>query len=129
MPTSRPPRHPITNFLTARMVLFCMTPLVVRAITEARHIAEDELTELCLPDEPSLADPAVGNPISHGQLIGIAKLLRKHAGESSRKDEAGELVSYTLDSLLRGCTFYISPPPPKKEPVSSVFEMGLRIHF
>lgn len=122
------PRHPITNFLTANMVLLCMTPLAARAITEARKVAGDGLAELCLPEEPPLADPVAGNPISHGQLIGIAKLLRKHADKTTARDEGGEVVSYTLDSLLRGCTLYIPPPPPKKEPVSSLLKLKLREH-
>jgi hypothetical protein len=96
-----------------------MTPLVVRAVAEARDIAEEELRELCLPTDPSLADPAVGNPVSHGQLIGLSKLLRKYADKVSEKDGEGTPVAYTLDSLLRGSTFYVPPPPPKKAPVSS----------
>jgi hypothetical protein len=102
------------------MVLLCMTDLVVRAINEAREVAADELTNLCLPGEPSLAEPAVGNPISHGQLIGLAKLLRKYADLVPAKGENGEAVTYTLDSLLRGSNIYIPPPPPKKEPVGSI---------
>lgn len=107
-----------TRTFAAIMVLLCMTPLVVQAITKARDVAEDELTELCLPGDPSLAELAIGNPISHGQLIGIAKLLRKYADKATTKDEDGQTISYSLDSLLRGSKFYTPPPPPKKEPVS-----------
>jgi hypothetical protein len=103
------------------MVLLCMTALAVRAITEARDVAGDELTELSLPEEPSLAEPTVGNPISHGQLIGLSKLLRKYANQTAAEEGSERLGSYTLDSLLSGSTFYIPPPPPKKESVSSIF--------
>lgn len=98
-------------------MLLCMTSTVVRAIHEARKIAEDELRELCMPGEPSLEKAEVGNPISHGQLIGLSKLLRNHVNQLLERDVDGELEVYTLDELLKGSEFYIPPPPPKKEPV------------
>lgn len=57
--------------------------------------------------EPSLSGPAIGKPISHGQVIDISRQL-KSKGYSS----------YHLDILLRGSRVYVPPPPPKPEPVS-----------
>jgi hypothetical protein len=57
--------------------------------------------------EPSLSDPKVGNPISHGQVIDLSNEL-KSRGISPR----------TLDVLLRGAGIYVPPPKPKPKPVS-----------
>ncbi|KAI9801684.1 MAG: hypothetical protein M1833_002366 [Piccolia ochrophora] len=89
-----------------------MTPALVAAIEEhpkclesigAGTSASDKLAE----SEPSLACPAVGNPISHGQFIDIAGRLRDLAPKS------GESAS--LELLLRGSQVYI--PPPRSNPV------------
>ncbi|KAF2739501.1 hypothetical protein EJ04DRAFT_329644 [Polyplosphaeria fusca] len=93
------------------MVLLMMTPAIVRAIDTARECAGDELSKLQLPDEPSLAEPEAGKPISHSQLIDISKLLKKHA-DTAQADHG----AFTLDLLLKGSAIHIALPPPKKEP-------------
>lgn len=60
-------------------------------------------------ENPSLADPTPGNPISHGQIIATWRQLRAQGHER-----------YTLEGLLRGAIVYVPPPPPKPEPVCSV---------
>ncbi|KAF5561212.1 hypothetical protein FPHYL_6291 [Fusarium phyllophilum] len=55
--------------------------------------------------EPTLDDPKLGNPISHGQVVDLWKQL-KAQGNSN----------FTLEQLLRGASVYIPPPPPKPEP-------------
>ncbi|KAG4277565.1 hypothetical protein FPRO04_07342 [Fusarium proliferatum] len=55
--------------------------------------------------EPTLGDPKLGNPISHGQIVDLWKQL-KAQGNSN----------FTLEQLLRGASVYIPPPPPKPEP-------------
>lgn len=102
------------------MVLLTVTPAIVRAIAEAQKVADEELEKLQLSHEPSLAEPSVGSPISHGQLIDLSKLLKNHADEIAEKDEEGEGIVYSLDTLLKGSKVYIPPPPPKKEPVSNL---------
>ncbi|KAF2267386.1 hypothetical protein CC78DRAFT_76312 [Lojkania enalia] len=99
------------------MVLLTMTPAIVRAIAKAREVSEEELSKLQLPAEPSLAEPNTGNPISHSQLIDISKLLKKHVDETGAADAENGPLLYTLDSLLKGSDIYITPPPPKKEPL------------
>lgn len=113
------------------MVLLTLTPGAVRAIKTAERIAPDEHADLQRSDDPSLADPKPGDPVSHRQLIDLSKLLRKHAAkipiasedstqtepqdQSSEKSTPSALPT-TLDALLRGTTVYVPPPPPKKEP-------------
>lgn len=102
------------------MVLLTMTPAAVRALTKAAQLAPDDLEKLQLSAEPPLAEPKAGNAVSHGQLIGLSKLLKKHASgvANAEAETDGEPLDYTLESLLRGSQIYIPPPPPKKEPAS-----------
>ena len=102
------------------MVLLTMTAGAVRAIAEAREAAAEELAELQRPDEPSLAAPAEGKPVSHSQLIDLSRLLKKHDIKVAEKAEEEEPVVYSLDYLLKGSKVYIPPPPPKKEPVRGI---------
>ncbi len=87
------------------MVLLTMTPGIVRAVARAEELSPDDFAKLQLPDEPTLADPKAGNPISHSQLIDLSKLLKKH--------EDGQTPPTTLDALLQSSTIYVPPPPPK----------------
>src|SRR3954471_151278 len=57
--------------------------------------------------EPSLSNPKLGNPISHGQVVDLWKEMK-----------ARKLSPSNLDTLLRGARVYIPPPKPKAEPVS-----------
>ncbi|KAG5970015.1 hypothetical protein E4U55_001875 [Claviceps digitariae] len=59
--------------------------------------------------EPSLTDPAVGNPISHGQILDLWKAL-------NTDQDQGHQASPSLEQLLRGSRVYCPPPPPKPEP-------------
>lgn len=57
--------------------------------------------------EPVLLTPKVGNPISHGHVIDIARRLKgRHQAPNCR-----------LEALLKGSKVYIPPPKPKAEPV------------
>ncbi|KAI1016110.1 hypothetical protein LB504_009179 [Fusarium proliferatum] len=55
--------------------------------------------------EPTLDDPKLGNPISHGQIVDLWKQLKAQGN-----------FNFTLEQLLRGASVYIPPPPPKPEP-------------
>ncbi|KAJ4269495.1 hypothetical protein NW762_001155 [Fusarium torreyae] len=97
------------------MVLLTITPSVLEALTIVEplekpqaepHDDEKKTEELSQPtNEPSLDDPELGKPISHGQIVDLWKRL-KTQGSSS----------FTLEQLLRGASVYIPPPPPKPEP-------------
>ncbi|KAL6897116.1 endoplasmic reticulum-based factor for assembly of V-ATPase domain-containing protein [Trichoderma evansii] len=102
------------------MVLLTMTPSIVDALkqVEKQHKADDQRKA----DEHSNdagqnqsndatastpTEPAVGNPISHSDIISLYKKL--NASETSEP-------TYSLEQLLQGSQVYIPPPPPKPEP-------------
>lgn len=103
------------------MVYLTMTSAMVSALdTIDRH--ELKLGNDIIDSEYSLADPAVGNPIGHSQVIAISKLLEIHNNVL-----LGESSSYHLDDLLRGSRIYKPPPKPKQEPVSCIIVFALNI--
>lgn len=87
------------------MVLLTMTPSIVEAVQKLEG-GDSSRSQDETATEPTLTDPAVGKPISHGQIIDLWKRLRAngHSGQS-------------LEGLLRGAAIYSPPPPPKPEPV------------
>jgi hypothetical protein len=116
------------------MVLLTMTPAIVRALSRAAQITPEELAKLQRPSEPVLADAKAGNPISHGQLIDLSKLLKMPlyeppppADESKSTPEHDVTIPTTLDALLRGSSIYIRPPLPKKEPTPEFVRLMTRL--
>ncbi|KAL7951770.1 endoplasmic reticulum-based factor for assembly of V-ATPase domain-containing protein [Trichoderma barbatum] len=95
------------------MVLLTMTPSIVDAlelVDEQRKT--DESSDDASQKQPeaeaaSSTEPAVGNPISHSEIISLHKKLG--ASQSSPP-------KYSLEQLLQGSRVYIPPPPPKPEP-------------
>lgn len=118
------------------MVLLTMTADAVRALAGAEQVAPEEFARLQHPEDPPLAEAKLGNPISHGQLVDLAKLLKKHAAQLSAEtdnvkrredtphigeeqdghEQVTEAIPITLDALLRNAAVYIAPPAPKKKP-------------
>jgi hypothetical protein len=85
-----------------------MTPSIVEGLNTLSNDAHPQQKKVpSLKNEPSLDGAAVGNPLSHSQVIDIWTALR----------DAGNR-RYTLETLLRGSKVYVPPPPPKPEPVS-----------
>ncbi|UNI17573.1 hypothetical protein JDV02_003905 [Purpureocillium takamizusanense] len=82
------------------MVLLTMTPSIVDGLHKLEAGAEHHPAEPADAGEPSLANPAVGKPISHGQIV---DLWRRRPSSS-------------LEQLLLGARVYVPPPPPKPEP-------------
>ena len=102
-------QHVVTTYSDlVIMVLLTMTPAVVAAVRVYNRLTPTEGQA----GEPSLADPGVGNPISHGQMIDVSKFLKAHK-EAIR--EVDGVKSVGLSDLLRGCAVYIAPPAPKPE--------------
>ncbi|KAH6970088.1 endoplasmic reticulum-based factor for assembly of V-ATPase-domain-containing protein [Fusarium avenaceum] len=97
------------------MVLLTMTPSIVEALTTAGapetpqiedHDSEAKSNEPSqATQEPSLDEPELGKPISHGQIVDLWKRLKAQGN-----------ANYSLEQLLRGASVYIPPPPPKPEP-------------
>ncbi|KAI1169522.1 endoplasmic reticulum-based factor for assembly of V-ATPase-domain-containing protein [Nemania sp. FL0916] len=66
--------------------------------------------------DPCITDPAVGKPISHGQILSTLKTLQAqgHAG-------------FRLDTMLRGSALYVPPPPPPPQPTDEYRELMARL--
>jgi hypothetical protein len=115
------------------MVLLTMTPAIVRAVSRAAVTTPDEFAMLQRPSEPVLADAKAGNPISHSQLIDLAKLLTSvsydttPAAEAQQNSQGDGVIPTTLDTLLRGSNVYTPPPPPKKEPTPEFARLMARL--
>ncbi|KAA6411702.1 MAG: hypothetical protein FRX48_04983 [Lasallia pustulata] len=110
------------------MVQLTMTPAIVAAIEACRKISSSLLSSEAHGNDPSLKDPRVGNPISHGQIIAISRCLRKHRNSPGAPHmTAAEPPSYHLDDLLRGSKVYIEPSKPKAEPSSEYTALMARL--
>ena len=97
------------------MVLLTMTAAIVAAVEKLQSIAPEKLEKLKLSaEDPSLQEPGVGKPISHGQLVDISMFLKSWASQRYTEDMGRS--DFSLNNLLRGSKIYIPPPPPKPEP-------------
>ncbi|EFQ34144.1 hypothetical protein CGRA01v4_09728 [Colletotrichum graminicola] len=56
-------------------------------------------------EEPTLNPPAVGEPITHSQVLHLWRDLKSEG-----------IDGFSLEGLLRGANVYIPPPPPQPEP-------------
>ena len=93
-------------------MLFAMTPTIVGAVKKYNLRSQDVTNT---NNEPSLESPAIGRPISHGQIIDIYKSLSNvHSDIESPAEKP-----YHLDDLLRGAQIYVPPPKPTTQPVCS----------
>ena len=101
------------------MVYLTMTPAILQALdtlgahSKAKIVAGNAT-------EPSLDQPVEGNPISHGQLIEISRMLKRIRGEAEGREAQDHNIICHMDDLLRGSRIYVKPPKPKVEPVSTL---------
>ncbi|ORY68273.1 endoplasmic reticulum-based factor for assembly of V-ATPase-domain-containing protein [Pseudomassariella vexata] len=102
------------------MVLLTMTVSIVEALLKLDETSppgtKEEARDADVANELSLSEPAVGNPIGHGQIMDIWKEMK-----------AKGHTEYTLEGLLRGATVYIPPPPPKTEPTEEYKTLMARL--
>ncbi|KAL4942453.1 endoplasmic reticulum-based factor for assembly of V-ATPase-domain-containing protein [Aspergillus oleicola] len=100
------------------MVNLIITPPILSAIEAIPPTGRKDLN-LNLPDTESLA---LGNPITHEQIIQLSRYFRGKSSSSCGSQNAdGDKnanvhVDRSLNALLRGTKLYIPPPPPKPEP-------------
>ena len=102
------------------MVRLTITSAILRALEELQHRGHVPEAQGEAQGEPSLKQPAIGNPITHGQIISISKIL-KEIRIHTANDNEDDKVSYHLDDLLRGSKVYVEPPKPKAEPVDFTY--------
>ncbi|KAJ3558647.1 hypothetical protein NPX13_g9668 [Xylaria arbuscula] len=105
------------------MVLLTMTSPMVEALTLLRDssnsshpIGDNVHPDDVAPEEPCMTDPAVGKPISHGQILATVKTLKA-------KGHAG----FRLEQMLRGSALYVPPPPPKPKPTDEYKALMARL--
>ncbi|KAF6839828.1 vacuolar h+-atpase assembly protein [Colletotrichum musicola] len=96
------------------MVRLTMTVSIVEGLqklAEARSAEDEEKMTKSKEStaesssEPSLDDPAVGKPISHGQILELWRKLQRDG-----------VAGFPLEGLLQSAQVYNPPPPPKPEP-------------
>ncbi|KAH7029088.1 endoplasmic reticulum-based factor for assembly of V-ATPase-domain-containing protein [Microdochium trichocladiopsis] len=89
------------------MVLLTMTRSIVEALQAVPDTQDAMIGDATAEtsQEPSLSSPAIGKPISHGQIIDLRNRLKP-----LDKDR------FSLEKLLLGASVYVPPPPPKAEP-------------
>ncbi|KAL2019930.1 hypothetical protein VTK56DRAFT_9022 [Thermocarpiscus australiensis] len=88
------------------MVLLTMTPSIVeglQALNGSSHPRQASLRSQA--GEPPLEGAAVGNPISHSQIIDLWTALK----DAGRRE-------YSLERFLKGSKVYVPPTPSKPEP-------------
>jgi hypothetical protein len=94
-------------FPDALMVLLTLTPATKSAVELYNQLSDQK--HHGSSSDPSLSEPTVGAPVSHAQLIQVARFLRE--SQLLNKND------FRLDTLLKGANIYVSPPKPKPQPV------------
>lgn len=94
------------------MVNLIITPAIKAALNEVDRLhlesfSNDQYSRQALP-----SNSAVGNPIGHGEVIAISRLLKTY-----NKKKGVESVPFRLEDLLRGSRVFLEPPKPTAEPV------------
>ena len=118
----------ITGRTTVTMVLLVMTRPMVDGIKQCSEKEVEGWPLERFGDEPPLEAAAIGQPISHGQVVDISKILRKHFEKledgADLEFENGQFM-YSLETLLKGSKVYIQPPKPKPSPVWALLQERL----
>ncbi|KAL9046873.1 MAG: hypothetical protein Q9214_000409 [Letrouitia sp. 1 TL-2023] len=99
------------------MVLLTITPAMQDGLKALRHSDSLAIELSNLDSDPSLHDPAVEDPISHGQVLTLWRFLQDQRRQSGKNNlTKGNPFSYHLDDLLRGSKIYREPVRHKPEP-------------
>lgn len=96
------------------MVLLTITSAAKSAI-ELYNKLNQKSTCQSLNEAP-LADSQVGDPVSHAQLIEIARSLKEQYGKNDSIKRSKD-AQFDLETLLKGARIYTPPPKPKQAPV------------
>ncbi|KAH0378319.1 hypothetical protein KCU92_g8796, partial [Aureobasidium melanogenum] len=99
------------------MVLLTLTPTAKSAV-ELYNQLSDQKYDVTSSD-PSLSEPTIGAPVSHAQLIQVARFLRET--DIPNKND------FRLDALLKGANIYVPPPKPKPQPTAEYTALMARL--
>ena len=97
------------------MVRLRITPNTLEAIQYVGQDGRGARREKA-PAAYSSKAPAIGDPISHTELLELSKRLRDLI-EKHDHDGSKPIPVFHLDDLLRGSRVYVEPPPLRAEPV------------
>ncbi|KAI9840549.1 MAG: hypothetical protein M1838_004013 [Thelocarpon superellum] len=104
-----------------------MTAAMVSAIEDYHRLELGSTAPDLYPEEPSIAHPAMGNPIAHAQVIDVSRRLQKHYQSHNQRLQDGPVPSYSLHFLLRGSHVFVPPPSPEAEPTSEYKALMARL--
>ncbi|KAG9850488.1 hypothetical protein KCU98_g4446, partial [Aureobasidium melanogenum] len=99
------------------MVLLTLTPTAKSAVELYNRLSDQKYHDTS--SDPSLSEPTVGAPVSHAQLIQVARFLRET--DISNKND------FRLDALLKGANIYVPPPKPKPQPTAEYTALMARL--
>ncbi|KAI4715805.1 hypothetical protein E4T48_08003 [Aureobasidium sp. EXF-10727] len=99
------------------MVLLTLTPVAKSAVELYNKLSNQEQDDPS--SDPYLSEPIVGAPVSHAQLIQVARFLRE--SHLPNKND------FCLDTLLKGANIYVPPPKPKPQPTAEYTALMARL--
>ncbi|KAG9517224.1 hypothetical protein KCV07_g6341, partial [Aureobasidium melanogenum] len=99
------------------MVLLTLTPTAKSAVELYNQLSDQKYHDTS--SDPSLSEPAIGAPVSHAQLIQVARFLRE--SHLPNKND------FRLDALLKGANIYVPPPKPKPQPTAEYTALMARL--
>ncbi|KAH0360489.1 hypothetical protein KCU65_g9391, partial [Aureobasidium melanogenum] len=99
------------------MVLLTLTATAKSAVELYNQLSGQKHDDTS--SDPSLSEPTLGAPVSHAQLIQVARFLRDT--DISNKND------FRLDALLKGANIYVPPPIPKPRPTAEYTALMARL--
>ncbi|KAG9560590.1 hypothetical protein KCU71_g3973, partial [Aureobasidium melanogenum] len=99
------------------MVLLTLTPAAKSAVELYSQLSDQKHDDTL--SDPSLSEPTVGAPVSHAQLIQVARFLRESCLPNKN--------DFRLDALLKGANIYVPPPKPKPQPTAEYTALMARL--
>ncbi|CAD0018823.1 unnamed protein product [Aureobasidium pullulans] len=99
------------------MVLLTLTPAAKSAVELYNQLPREK--DHVSTSDPSLSEPTIGAPVSHAQLIQVARCLRET--DIPNKND------FRLDALLKGANIYVPPSKPKPQPTAEYTALMARL--
>ncbi|KAH0021302.1 hypothetical protein KCU78_g6184, partial [Aureobasidium melanogenum] len=99
------------------MVLLSLSSTAKSAVELYNQLSDQKYHDTS--SDPSLSEPTIGAPVSHAQLIQVARFLRET--DIPNKND------FRLDALLKGANIYVPPPKPKPQPTAEYTALMARL--